>query len=235
MVNKPFAPLSASPEAPPNPERALALFYAPVAAREGLAALFALDDRLGHILRATREPMVGQMRLTWWHEALTRLDTEPPPAEPVLAAVAAHLLPAGIAGARLAEMIDGWEILLDADAGDDATLEQHAVYRGVGLFGAAATLLRVSPSDPVAPAGRGWALADLARHLGDDTAARRALALAAAPLEAATSIKWSRAGRSLGALTHLARMDLSAPLDRSVPVGSPARVWRLLRHRMTGK
>jgi phytoene synthase len=56
----------------PNPERALALSYAPASTRPGLEALFALDTALGTILKTTREPIVGQMRLTWWYEALGR-------------------------------------------------------------------------------------------------------------------------------------------------------------------
>eukprot|EP01037_Dinobryon_pediforme_P020365 gene20365-20969_t len=120
-------------------ERALALSYALQPHQAALAALFALDDTLGQILRTTREPIVGQMRLTWWHTALTALDTAPPPAQPVLTALAARVLPLGISGADLAAMIDGWEALLDAEDLDATTIEQHAVARGGGLFAAAAT------------------------------------------------------------------------------------------------
>ena len=67
-----------------DPERALALSYAPGAARDGMAALFALDDQLAGVVRTTRDPMVGQLRLTWWHEALAALDTAPPPAQAVV-------------------------------------------------------------------------------------------------------------------------------------------------------
>jgi phytoene synthase len=215
-------------------ERLLALSYAPAAIRPAVTALFALDDVLGRILRTTREPMVGQMRLTWWYEALERLDSAPPPAEPVLQALAAHLLPRGVTGGRLALMIDAWEVLLDPDVPDDATLEAYAA-RGVILFGAAGTVLGAAQGDPVAPAGRGWALADLSRHIGEPAVAARAAALAAAALSAATERKWSRDARSLGALAHLARMDLAVALDVPVRRGSPARVARVLLHRMTGR
>ena len=43
----------------------LAMTYAPATKRPALEALFALDDTLAGILRTTREPLVGQMRLTW--------------------------------------------------------------------------------------------------------------------------------------------------------------------------
>ncbi|MGH6614059.1 squalene/phytoene synthase family protein [Sphingomonas sp.] len=217
-----------------DPERSLALSYAPPAQRAGVSALFALDDALAAILRTTSEPMIGQMRLTWWHEALNRLDSGIVPAEPVLAALAAEAIPHGISGARLANMIDAWEVLLDPDLPDDATLEHYAA-RGVILFGAAGSLLGTPPSDPVAPAGRGWALADLARHVQDGDVARRALGLAQGPLTAATMARWSRAGRPLGALAHLARLDLAAPLSEPIARGAPRRVWRILIHRLSGR
>ncbi|MCZ3214799.1 hypothetical protein NYZ43_19955, partial [Acinetobacter baumannii] len=61
-----------APSAAPPPDRELMLAAAPHAARDALRALFDLDDRLAGIVRTTREPMVGQMRLVWWHDALER-------------------------------------------------------------------------------------------------------------------------------------------------------------------
>jgi phytoene synthase len=208
-----------------DPERALALSYAS-RGRDAAAALLALDDRLAAILRRTTEPLVGQMRLTWWREALEKLDTAPPPAEPVLAALAAEALPRGLRGADLTPMIDGWEALLD-DPLDAAAIERHAM-RGRALFEAIAGVIGVS-GDPVAAAGEGWALADLARHLSDPDARRRAAALAGPGLDAALAARWSRNGRMLGALAHLARLDLAGRPR------SPWRVARLLAHRLTGR
>lgn len=217
-----------------NPEQTLALSYALEGARAGVLALFALDATLGQILRSTREPVIGQMRLTWWFEALNKLDTGDVPAEPVLQALSVHVLPKGVSGAGLGEMIDAWEVLIDGDALDGQALATHA-RRGVILFGAAATLLGLSAADPVAPAGRGWALADLARHVSDPSIAAQAAALAEAPLAAATQARWSREGRALGALAHLAKMDLLVPLDIPVRYAAPGRIWRLFKHRLTGR
>lgn len=213
-----------------GPERALALGYAPAAARAGLAALFALDERLAAILRTTREPLVGQMRLTWWHEALAALDHAPPPAEPVLTALA-HTVIVRVPGATLARLVEGWEALLDVPL-DEAALETHAAARGAGLFNAAATLLGVAPDVMIARAGEGWALADLAHHLSDVALADRARTLAHARLSADDRTRWPVAVRALGALARLARLDL-APAPR--PVGHPARAARLLWHRLSGR
>lgn len=209
-------------------ERALALSYA-VSGREAATAIFRLDDRLADILRATREPLVGQMRLTWWREALGKLDAAPPPAEHVLQALATTVLPRGVSGERLSMIVGGWESLLEQPLVDDA-LERYAA-RGSALFGATGTVIG-AVADPLEIAGRGWALADLSRHLGSDQTASRARELALPLLERALNRKWSRNGRALGALAHLARLDLVRDSRRP---GAPHRVWRMLRHRLTGR
>ncbi len=208
-----------------HPERALAFGYAPVPARVGLEALFALDATLAHLARGTRDPVVAQMRLTWWHDALTRLDDAVPPAQPVLRALAESVLPPGVTGAELATIVEGWEALLDE--GDVA--ERHARERGGRLFSIAARVLGTE-RDPVSPAGEGWALADLAATTPDTALAVQARMLATPRLNEAVGARWSANGRALGALAHLARMDLAG-----LAPGSARRVGRLLLHRLTGR
>lgn len=209
-------------------ERDLALGYAPRERRDALAALFALDARLGAILRATREPMVAQMRLTWWYEALGALDRQEPPAEPVLAGLAATVLPRGVSGGTLATMIDGWEVLLEDAAPDDAGLSRYAAARGGVLFEAAAVVLGREDAR-LAALGEGWALADLASHLSDTAAADRAAAMARSRLDEDDGTRWPRALRPLAALGQLARSDLDGGV-----AGSPSRLTRLLALRLTG-
>jgi phytoene synthase len=202
-------------------ERQLALSYAPKDAQAGVEALFALDGALAAILRTTQMPMVGQMRLTWWHQALCALDDAPPPANPVLQALAAHVVPV-VPGAALAGMVDGWEALLDEPL-DAAAMERFAEARGGALFAVAAALLGIERD--VRAAGEGWALADLAENLGNPAQAAQARGLAAPRLTEAMRRRWPARGRMLGALILLSR--------EGVP-GSPGRVWRLLWHRITG-
>ena len=178
-------------------ERALALSYAPADARDGLAALLALDERLGAILRTTREPLVGQMRLTWWYEALESLDRAPAPPEPVLAALHRAVV-ALIPGAELARQVEGWEVLLETPL-TSAALELHARARGGALFGAAATLLGTPASETIAQAGEGWAFADLTRHLTDPELAAAAKHAALARLSSALDRRWPSGARALGA------------------------------------
>lgn len=212
---------------PSSPERELALSYAPAKARAAMGALLALDDRFGGIVRATREPMAGQMRLTWWFEALERLDREPPPAEPVLRGVAEEALPRGVTGAALATMVDGWEVILGDDPLDDDALRAFAAGRGGQLFEALATVCGADDRQ-VRAAGEGWALADLAANLSRPEDAVRARAIAAERLGEAMRARWSREGRGLGALALMARFELES--------GSGfAKLGRLVWHRMTGR
>ena len=48
------------------PMHRLALAYAPAEARPAWAGLLALDARLAGVVRAAREPVLGQLRLAWW-------------------------------------------------------------------------------------------------------------------------------------------------------------------------
>ncbi len=203
-------------------ERELALSYAPAFARAGLAALLALDERLGAIVRRATEPTIGLMRLTWWADALVALDAGPPPAEPLLAALGE----ARLRGAALADVIDGWDRLLAAEPLD---LEAFGRERGGRLFAAAAGMLGAA-DDRVEAWGEGWALADLSRRWSKPATAATAAALARERLGVALTGGWPVELRTLSALGLLARSDLAGGAP-----GSPARVGRLAWHRLTGR
>lgn len=211
------------------PERDLILTYAPAPGRAALAALLMLDEALAALLRTTREPAIGQIRLAWWREALERLDGAPPPAEPVLQAVAAS----GLKGSALTPIVHGWEVLIEAERLDAAALARFGEGRGT-LFLRAGEAMGAG-GDPLREAGQGWALADLARHLAPPEEAAAARALAGPLLDTATRVRWSANGRALGAMALLARRDLRLPAGQPAPVGAPGRVARLLWHRLTGR
>ncbi|RYD63722.1 MAG: hypothetical protein EOP58_10875 [Sphingomonadales bacterium] len=218
---------------PDNPERALALSYAG-AGREALAALLALDDALALLLRTTREPALGQMRLAWWREALERLDHAPPPAEPVLQALARETLPHGVTGASLVPIVHGWEVLVEEEVLNADALQRFGAGRG-HLFVAAGAMLGAAAGDPLAEAGQGWALGDLAQNLKAPGEAAEARQQAEAWLALATAQRWSGKARALGALAHLARMDLALEEGVLPPTGAPRRVLRMAWHRLTGR
>lgn len=205
-----------------DPERALALAYAPAARRRALGLLWVLDERLGAALDAAHEPMLRAIRLSWWREALEALDGGgPPPDEPLLRALAAEMLPLGVTGADLAALEEGWAALADVPA----DLARHGRARGPVLFALSARLLGGAGDERIAAAGEGWALVDrLARGDGAAAARDRAEALLASALRE----KWPRALRPLGVLAALARRDVRpGGLDRRRP-GSPGRILRAL-------
>lgn len=204
----------------------LALSYAPDRSRAALDALFALDTALGNVLRTTRETLVGQMRLAWWREALQGLDASGAPAEPVLQSLTETVVPLGITGRALGEMVDAWEPLL-GDIGT-GSIDDHARLRGRALFAIAGVALGAAAGDPVGDAGEGWALADLAANLSNPALARPARERAATMLAHARGARWSRNGRALGALALIAERRLNGPIP-------PTFVFRLARFRLTGR
>jgi phytoene synthase len=208
-----------------DPERRLALAYVPAAARPGIEALWRLDASFAAILATGTQPLISQMRLAWWREALERLDSAPPPAEPVLQALATHVLPR-VSGAELAAMEEGWLLLLCEGALTGAELATYADRRGGLLFAYSARLLG-DTAFPVARAGALWALADLARH------SRRDEQTKTFPPE--SQVKWPHRLRPLGMLAVLARRDLERVGLTAEKQGRPVRILRMMRHRLTGK
>ncbi|MGJ3626061.1 hypothetical protein AB5I41_02105 [Sphingomonas sp. MMS24-JH45] len=75
------------------------------------------------------------------------------------------MLPRGVTGAALADMIDGWELLLAAEVLDAESLAAYADARGGGLFAVMAQVSGGQNARATAAAGRCWALADLAAHI----------------------------------------------------------------------
>jgi phytoene synthase len=212
-----------------DPERALALAYVPPAVRPALDALWRLDVTLGSVLATGSEPMISRIRLAWWREALERIDRDKPPAEPMLEAVARDLLPAGVRGEELGEMEAGWVVLTDASLSPE-DLSAYAEARGSRLFRLSARLLGEDLAG-VGEAGARWALVDLARRSGRDDEVRSAIAAASAQGRGRES--WPRRLRPLGMLAVLAERDIAR--GRPEAQGSPGRIWRMLRHRLTGR
>jgi phytoene synthase len=212
-----------------DPDRTLALAYVPARRRAAVGALWRLDVALGDALAAGREPMIARIKLAWWREALERLDRGPAPAEPVLRALAEHVLP-HLPGEALAGMEEGWAVLPSAETLAPSDLAAYASGRGGRLFALTARLLG-GAQPGLEEAGEAWALVDLARHC--TTSEDSDIALAAAR-ERRMPQRWPAPLRPLGMLAALAVRDSDparAPWERR---GSPARMWRMLRHRISG-
>ena len=214
-------------------DRWLATLYSPADVRPALFALHALDLELAQVVATTTEAMLGEIRLAWWREALAKLDTVPPPAQPVLAALAGHALPLGVKGQALEPMEDAFLALLLDERLAGRALDDCLDRRGGTLFGACATVLGVA--QPSARAlGRVWALGQLVRPgikappVDPDDARRTAADALPAKLVPAL--------RPLAALADFAVADVARALGgrpATVP-GSVPRQARLLWRVATG-
>jgi phytoene synthase len=210
-------------------DRILALSYVSPRRRPALEALWRLDSAIGAVLAGGRDPMLSRIKLVWWRDALEALDDKPAPAEPVLKALGREVLPCRVPGADMAAMEEGWAVLLSPEPLTADELETYATHRGGRLFSLSARLLGADhPS--IETAGRAWALADLARH---SNAADGAAALAAVRALPPPTRMPGRL-RPLGMLATLARRDAEPGRERWEPQGAPSRMWRMLRHRLTG-
>lgn len=209
-----------------DPERRLALAYAPAAARVPLAALWALDEQLGANIAAARDPTLAELRLAWWRDALGKLAEGGGANDPLLRVLAPHaaMLP------DLAPLADGWIALLGDLPLTEAALAAHAGDRGALLFRASAAILAADHVG-VAGAGAGWALSDLASRIGDAETAACARRMAAAHLADARG-RWPPPMRSLAVLAALARRDAADPRPRRQ--GAPGRLLRALWAGLSG-
>ena len=193
------------------------LHHFPSRVRPAVAALWAVDEAMGTAIAGASQPALAGIKLAWWREALTRLDSDPAPPEPRLRAVADHLIPLGIGGAEVAAIEEGWAGLL-AEQPDPRVV----VKRGEALFAIEARLL--ATGDPLLDEGGGlFALSDAARRgLGQFTEERATL------LERLGGKRISRPARPITLAARLAARDLIEP------EATPGRALALIAHRLTG-
>jgi phytoene synthase len=214
-------------------DRFLALTYAPARARSALRALWELDASLGSMVAEGSQPLVVQMKLAWWREALAGLDRGDAPAQPLLVRLSETMIPAAITGESLSGLTDGWEYLLSPDPLTDEEAQAFAHLRGGRLFSLSARLLG-SPTDrAVEGGGAAWALTDLARRSSRDADIR--LALDAARTHLASIGRLPREMVPLRLLVMLASRDVRRGFAQLERRGSPGRMLRMLGYRLFGR
>lgn len=213
-------------------DRDLVRLYVPAGKRPAFNALFAIDAAMGDVLRSTAEPMVGRIRLAWWRERLEELDRGVVPAEPRLVDAERLLLPAGVCGADLAGLEEGWANLLDPFPWAP-TVADAIASRGGRLFGLGAALLDET-SRGIEAAGELWALVDAVRHCSDAGSRDLLIDRARAAASGLDGTRFAKSLRSLSMLAALALRDL-ARWPAIEPEATPGRALVLLRHRLTGR
>ncbi|CAD7335934.1 hypothetical protein FIM10_03740 [Sphingomonadales bacterium 56] len=159
--------------------------------------LWTLDARLARVVATTTEPMIGQLRLAWWQEALSDAAGVMGRGDPLVDALraAGEAPPAG-----LTAWLDGWEAIIA-----DADLENYATGRGGGLFHSLAGEAKVPAW--LQQAGAVWALWDFTGHVKDSELGTQALDIARDMLLIGDRV-WPAAWRPMRIAYELARTDI---------------------------
>ncbi len=214
-----------------DPLRRLVLAYAKRQNRSRYALAFALDSRFADVIRSTSETLIGQMRLTWWRDILTKAAEERPSGEPLVALIN-EAEQQGADLAPLLDLLEGWEFLLDDFPWDDRQFDQYASKRGEGAFqfalGSSDTL-----NDEQKKGAQGWALWDFARHCSDPAMREQAFERCQKLYSATSSVRFDSSGRPLSIFCKLAQSDatkgsLTADLYR------PRVASKIIWHGVTG-
>jgi NADH dehydrogenase [ubiquinone] 1 alpha subcomplex assembly factor 6 len=113
--------------------------FAPVGQREGLFALYAFNYEIARIRESVHEPMLGQIRLQWWREAIdTAYAGTPPRRHEVVEPLTAVIRTRGLSRSHFDRLIDSRE--RDLDASPPATLAALEDYAA----GSSAPLIRLA-------------------------------------------------------------------------------------------
>jgi 15-cis-phytoene synthase len=211
----------------------LALTYAPLPNRGALAALFSIDRAMGDVVRTTKEPLLGPIRLAWWRERLEELDDDgTAPAEPRLQQAAAELIPRGVTGRELAALESGWLRMFDPFPWTVQTSES-IWFRGNLLFGLGARVVGRA-DERIQGAGGLWTLVDAARHCSDPQSRAMLVEQARSFARGLAGVRFPGPLRPLSTLTVLAIRDCrrGEPFERE---GTPGRAAAMLRHRFSGR
>jgi phytoene synthase len=146
-------------------ERYFATLFAPRDRRRALLALYAFNLDIATIRETVSEPLIGQMRLQWWRDAIAAIHDGRTPEHPVATALADAIARHDLARAPFDLMIDGRERdFEDESVPDIATLERYAEATSSSLVGLAFEVLGAEPAAACARhAGIAWCLAGLLR------------------------------------------------------------------------
>ena len=87
-------------------DRFLTVLFAPNALRADLFALYAFNQELAKIRETVSEPMLGEIRLQWWREAIDEIYTAEPRKHEVVEALARTVQRHGLPQETFLEIID---------------------------------------------------------------------------------------------------------------------------------
>ena len=159
-------------------DRYLAALFAPADKREALFALYAFDIEISRARAVAREPMPGEIRLQWWHEALMGERAGEAAANPIAAAVLATTLRHNLPVAGLVDFIEAHRFdLYDEPMADLSALWSYSLKTAGTVFEYAMRILdaqmTAAPGGIVAQAAQAKTLANIMAHLPEHAARRQ--------------------------------------------------------------
>jgi 15-cis-phytoene synthase len=156
MVGHYFMKVSNDVMSPPNQ---LSITYCKPAIRPFFSLLLSFDSRLRDIAIRNTEPLIGQLRLAWWRDAVGADKDVPKSGEPLLSALydlqPEHL--AALARASMLDLLTAWEQIIVADDIGAAAMG-FAELRSDALFGGYIRASNLPNIDEARAVGTNWAL-----------------------------------------------------------------------------
>lgn len=151
-------------------DRYLATLFAPSKGRDALMALYAFNIDVSHIPETVSEPMLGEMRLQWWRDAIETLESGGITGNPVADALGRAIQEYGLPRALITSIIDARTFDLSGEAMPDMTALKAYLQKTSGnIFALAARILthRNTPeqNELAAQAGFAWGLVRLLAQL----------------------------------------------------------------------
>jgi 15-cis-phytoene synthase len=150
-----------------DPDRWLSSrFIGDAAKRADVVALYAFNQELARVAAGAREPMVAEIRLTWWREGLDDLMAgKPPRGHPVMQGLAQAIGRNHLAAAPLEALADSsFEDLDPGRFADDAALERYLDATSGAIMALAAAIAAGVDAGPLRPAAHAWGLVGLIRR-----------------------------------------------------------------------
>ena len=184
-----------------DPDRWLSSrFISDASKRADVIAIYAFNQELARTVVGAREPMVAEIRLTWWREGLDELLAgKPPRGDPVMQALAQAIQRNNLAAAPLEALVESSFDDLDTEPfADDMALVRYLDASSGAILALACAITGGVDAGPLRPAAHAWGLVGLVRRRAagvdrfpsswspDEAAARACQALAAtrAPISA---------------------------------------------------
>ena len=150
-----------------DPDRWLSSrFIADPARRADVVAIYAFNQELARTVSAAREPMVAEIRLTWWREGLDEiLAGRPPRGHPVMLAMAEAIARNTLAAAPLEALADSSFEDLDTERfADETALERYLDGASGALMALACAITAGVDAGALRPAAHAWGLVGLIRR-----------------------------------------------------------------------